>query len=65
MSGATRARQIPPLIPGLQDRAALVPFVAGRCCSTSTRRRVMPAAMAVWVMGVTLGPIIGPALGGW
>ena len=22
-------------------------------------------AMAVWVMGVTLGPIIGPALGGW
>ena len=22
-------------------------------------------AMAVWVMGVILGPIIGPALGGW
>src|SRR5258708_37639506 len=22
-------------------------------------------AMAVWVMGVTLGPIIGPALGRW
>jgi MFS transporter, DHA2 family, multidrug resistance protein len=22
-------------------------------------------AMAVWVMGVTLGPIVGPALGGW
>jgi MFS transporter, DHA2 family, multidrug resistance protein len=22
-------------------------------------------AMAVWVMGVTVGPIIGPALGGW
>ena len=22
-------------------------------------------AMSVWVMGVTLGPIIGPALGGW
>ena len=22
-------------------------------------------AMAVWVMGVTLGPILGPALGGW
>jgi DHA2 family multidrug resistance protein len=22
-------------------------------------------AMAVWVMGVTLGPVIGPALGGW
>src|ERR1700681_4402269 len=22
-------------------------------------------AMAIWVMGVTLGPILGPALGGW
>ncbi|HET9389867.1 MAG TPA: DHA2 family efflux MFS transporter permease subunit [Steroidobacteraceae bacterium] len=22
-------------------------------------------AMAIWVMGVTIGPIIGPALGGW
>ena len=22
-------------------------------------------AMAIWVMGVTIGPILGPALGGW
>ena len=21
--------------------------------------------MAIWVMGVTIGPILGPALGGW
>ncbi|MFL6604204.1 MAG: DHA2 family efflux MFS transporter permease subunit [Steroidobacteraceae bacterium] len=24
-----------------------------------------PRAMALWVMGVTVGPILGPALGGW
>ena len=22
-------------------------------------------AMGIWVMGVTIGPILGPALGGW
>ena len=36
-----------------------------RCCCRSTRRERHAQAMAVWGMGVILGPIIGPALGGW
>jgi DHA2 family multidrug resistance protein len=34
-------------------------------CSTSTRARKHGSAMAVWGMGVMIGPILGPTLGGW
>jgi len=39
--------------------------VAGGAARHQTRPRVTARAMGGWVMGVTLGPIIGPALGGW
>ena len=34
-------------------------------CSTSIRRSVTAARWRIWGMGVVLGPIIGPLLGGW
>ena len=44
--------------------AALVPLSQAVLLDINPLQR-HARAMAVWVMGVTLGPIIGPALGGW
>jgi MFS transporter, DHA2 family, multidrug resistance protein len=44
--------------------AALVPLSQAVLLDINPPAR-LARAMAVWVMGVTLGPIIGPALGGW
>jgi DHA2 family multidrug resistance protein len=44
--------------------AALVPLSQAVLLDINPLER-HARAMAVWVMGVTLGPIIGPALGGW
>jgi DHA2 family multidrug resistance protein len=44
--------------------AALVPLSQSVLLDINPLER-HARAMAVWVMGVTLGPIIGPALGGW
>ena len=44
--------------------AALVPLSQAVLLDINPPER-LARAMAVWVMGVTLGPIIGPALGGW
>ena len=44
--------------------AALVPLSQAVLLDINPPAR-QARAMAVWVMGVTLGPIIGPALGGW
>jgi MFS transporter, DHA2 family, multidrug resistance protein len=44
--------------------AALVPLSQAVLLDINPAAR-HARAMAVWVMGVTLGPIIGPALGGW
>jgi MFS transporter, DHA2 family, multidrug resistance protein len=44
--------------------AALVPLSQAVLLDINPPER-HARAMAVWVMGVTLGPIIGPALGGW
>ncbi len=45
-------------------RAALVPLSQAVLLDINPPAR-HARAMSVWVMGVTLGPIIGPALGGW
>jgi DHA2 family multidrug resistance protein len=66
---ALRPRAIPAaivlarLIQGLCG-AALVPLSQAVLLDINPPAR-HARAMAVWVMGVTLGPIIGPALGGW
>jgi MFS transporter, DHA2 family, multidrug resistance protein len=44
--------------------AALVPLSQSVLLDINPPER-HARAMAVWVMGVTLGPVIGPALGGW
>jgi MFS transporter, DHA2 family, multidrug resistance protein len=44
--------------------AALVPLSQAVLLDINPPER-HARAMAVWVMGVTLGPIVGPALGGW
>jgi DHA2 family multidrug resistance protein len=44
--------------------AALVPLSQAVLLDINPPER-HARAMAVWVMGVTVGPIIGPALGGW
>jgi len=44
--------------------AALVPMSQAVLLDINPPER-HARAMSVWVMGVTLGPIIGPALGGW
>ncbi len=44
--------------------AALVPLSQAVLLDVNPPAR-HARAMSVWVMGVTLGPIIGPALGGW
>jgi MFS transporter, DHA2 family, multidrug resistance protein len=51
------------LIQGLCG-AALVPLSQAVLLDINPPER-HARAMAVWVMGATLGPIIGPALGGW
>jgi MFS transporter, DHA2 family, multidrug resistance protein len=51
------------LVQGLGG-AALVPLSQAVLLDINPPAR-HARAMAVWVMGVTLGPIIGPALGGW
>jgi DHA2 family multidrug resistance protein len=44
--------------------AALVPLSQAALLDINPPER-HGRAMAVWVMGVTVGPILGPALGGW
>jgi len=44
--------------------AALVPLSQAVLLDINPPER-HARAMAVWVMGVTVGPIVGPALGGW
>jgi MFS transporter, DHA2 family, multidrug resistance protein len=44
--------------------AALIPLAQSVLLDINPPER-HARAMAVWVMGVTLGPVIGPALGGW
>ena len=44
--------------------AALVPMSQAVLLDINPPER-HARAMAIWVMGVTLGPILGPALGGW
>jgi DHA2 family multidrug resistance protein len=44
--------------------AALVPMAQMVIMEINPREKQGPA-MAVWGMGVTLGPILGPTLGGW
>jgi DHA2 family multidrug resistance protein len=51
------------LIQGLCG-AALIPLSQAVLLDINPPER-QGRAMAVWVMGTTLGPIIGPALGGW
>ena len=36
-----------------------------RSCSTSSRSEKHGSAMALWGVGVMVGPILGPTLGGW
>ena len=45
--------------------AALSPLSRRRSCSISIRRRSAATIMAIWGMGVMLGPILGPTLGGY
>lgn len=51
------------LLQGLSG-AALVPMSQAVLLDINPPER-HARAMAVWIMGVTLGPIVGPALGGW
>jgi DHA2 family multidrug resistance protein len=51
------------LIQGLSG-AALIPMSQATLLDINPPQR-HARAMTVWVMGVTLGPILGPALGGW
>ena len=44
--------------------AALIPMSQAVLLDINPRSR-HAKAMALWVMGVTVGPILGPALGGW
>jgi len=44
--------------------AALIPMSQAVLLDINTPEQ-HPKAMAIWVMGVTIGPILGPALGGW
>src|ERR1700735_4593171 len=44
--------------------AALVPLSQATLLDINPPSR-HARAMAIWVMGVTIGPILGPALGGW
>ncbi len=44
--------------------AALIPMSQAVLLDINPPRR-HAQAMALWVMGVTIGPILGPALGGW
>ncbi len=44
--------------------AALIPMSQAVLLDINPPER-HASAMAVWVMGVTIGPILGPALGGW
>ncbi|MET0988836.1 MAG: DHA2 family efflux MFS transporter permease subunit [Steroidobacteraceae bacterium] len=44
--------------------AALVPLSQATLLDINPPER-HARAMGVWIMGVTLGPVIGPALGGW
>jgi MFS transporter, DHA2 family, multidrug resistance protein len=44
--------------------AALIPMSQAVLLDINPRTH-HARAMAIWVMGVTIGPIIGPALGGW
>jgi DHA2 family multidrug resistance protein len=63
-----RARSLPQIVLArlLQGlcRAALVPLSQAVLLDINSPAR-HARAMAVWVMGVTLDPIIGPALGSW
>jgi DHA2 family multidrug resistance protein len=51
------------LVQGLSG-AALIPMSQATLLDINPPER-HGRAMTVWVMGVTVGPIIGPALGGW
>lgn len=51
------------LVQGLSG-AALIPMSQATLLDINPPER-HGRAMTVWVMGVTLGPILGPALGGW
>jgi DHA2 family multidrug resistance protein len=44
--------------------AALIPMSQAVLLDINTAEQ-HAKAMAIWVMGVTIGPILGPALGGW
>ena len=44
--------------------AALIPMSQAVLLDINPPER-HASAMAIWVMGVTIGPILGPALGGW
>jgi DHA2 family multidrug resistance protein len=44
--------------------AALIPMSQAILLDINPKER-HAKAMALWVMGVTIGPILGPALGGW
>jgi DHA2 family multidrug resistance protein len=44
--------------------AALIPMSQAILLDINPRER-HAKAMGIWVMGVTIGPILGPALGGW
>ena len=51
------------LVQGLSG-AALIPMSQATLLDINPPER-HARAMTVWVMGVTIGPILGPALGGW
>lgn len=51
------------LLQGLSG-AALIPMSQAVLLDINPKER-HAKAMGLWVMGVTLGPILGPALGGW
>jgi MFS transporter, DHA2 family, multidrug resistance protein len=51
------------LLQGLSG-AALIPMSQATLLDINPPHR-HARAMAVWVMGITIGPILGPALGGW
>jgi DHA2 family multidrug resistance protein len=51
------------LVQGLSG-AALIPMSQATLLDINPPHR-HARAMTVWVMGVTIGPILGPALGGW
>ena len=44
---------------------ALQPISQGPCCSQSFPPEKRGMAMAVFVMGIVVAPILGPTIGGW